>query len=76
MATPSADLTGIERKKTLSCGAVRFTRPRPIVARNITMMTGAAMTTVVLSMPSSAPRICAGASGAKATPGPKTGQIA
>ena len=38
MATPRAELTGIERKKTLSCGAVRFTRPRPSVARNIRMI--------------------------------------
>ena len=67
MAMPSADLTGIERKNTLSCGAVRLTRPRPMVARNITMITGADITTVVFSIPSSAPSTCTGAFGAKAT---------
>ena len=40
---PRADFTGIERKNTFSCGAVRFTNPSPIVARNMRMMTGAEM---------------------------------
>ncbi len=74
MATPRADLTGIERKKTLSCGAVRFTRPRPSVARNIRMMTGADTTTVVRSMPSSEPSATAEAFGESAPQSPNTGQ--
>ena len=75
-----ADLIGIERKKTFSCGAVRLTKPRPIVARNMTMITGAAMMTVVRSMPSRVPRTWRGALGAKSRegtlPGTKTGQTA
>ena len=38
-------------------------------------MTGAEMTTVVLSIPSRAPRTCTGASGAKLIASPKTGHI-
>ena len=75
MAMPSADLTGIDRKNTFSCGAVRLTKPRPIVARNMRMTIGAAMTTVVFNMPSNAPSTCVGAAAVKDTPSPKTGQM-
>ena len=76
MATPSALFTGIDRKNTLSCGAVRFTRPSPSVARNMMMITGAEMTTVVRSIPSSAPRTWIGASDAKDRLAVNTGQTA
>ena len=73
MATPSADLIGIDRKNTLSCGAVRFTNPRPMVARNMRMITGAEMTTVARSMPSSESSAKAGASPRRPGQSPKSG---
>ncbi len=72
---PRADLTGMERKKTLSCGAVRLTKPSPRVARNMTMMAGAEITTVVRSIESSEPRNSMGAAGVKEMPGENTGQM-
>ncbi len=59
---PRADLTGMERKKTLSWGAVRLTKPRPIVARNMMMTTGAVRIIVIRMRPSAAPRTFMGAS--------------
>ena len=70
-----ADLIGIDRKKTLSCGAVRFTNPRPIVARNMRMITGAEITTVARIMPSSVSSAKTGASARRPGQPPNIGTM-
>ena len=61
MKMPNALLMGMERKKTFSWGAVRLTRPRPTVARNMTMRIGDERTSVCFMRESPMPRMTDGA---------------